>query len=148
MDKQSTGLKSCNFHYDIHIQRTKRTMAVISSSNEEQEKRLLEEALQGKKHESRPSSSASTTAEIIVKDDNGTPPASANMTTSKSVDFKGTLRLTAAGRSTSTRIPMYGRTASVSSTLQRIPKPRPNIIKAMPPSSKDSSNDPWGDSCF
>uniref|UniRef100_A0A914Y4S7 Uncharacterized protein n=1 Tax=Panagrolaimus superbus TaxID=310955 RepID=A0A914Y4S7_9BILA len=118
----------------------------MSRKIEEQEKKLREEALQGKKHESRPSSSASTNGEIVVKEEVS---PSANIPTSKSVDFKGVLRLNAVGRSTSTRIPMYGRTASVSSTLHRIPKPRPNIIsKALPPSPKDVSNDPWGDNCF
>jgi hypothetical protein len=123
----------------------------ISRKIEEQEKRLFEEALQGKKHDSRPSSSASTSGENIVKEDSGAPSAAAaNIPTSKSVDFKGALRLPAAGRSTSTRIPTYGRTASVTSTLNRIPKPRPNVIsKALPPASpKDTSNDPWGDNCF
>uniref|UniRef100_A0AC34GPW6 Uncharacterized protein n=1 Tax=Panagrolaimus sp. ES5 TaxID=591445 RepID=A0AC34GPW6_9BILA len=119
----------------------------MSRKIEEQEKKLREEALQGKKHESRPSSSASTNGEIVVKEESV---PSANIPTSKSVDFKGVLRLNAGGRSTSTRIPMYGRTASVSSTLHRIPKPRPNIMtKALPPSPKDdTSNDPWGDNCF
>lgn len=60
---------------------------------------LREEALQGKKHESRPSSSASTNGEIVVKEESV---PSANIPTSKSVDFKGVLRLNAGGRSTST----------------------------------------------